>query len=73
MRFKTDENLPSDVAELLNQHGHDAESILQEKLSGTPDENLTLTKVRERNKGENPEVILGEISGAVREHPQTQK
>jgi predicted nuclease of predicted toxin-antitoxin system len=40
MRFKTDENLPSDVAELLNQHGHDAESIWQEKLSGTPDETL---------------------------------
>jgi predicted nuclease of predicted toxin-antitoxin system len=40
MRFKTDENLPSDVAELLNQHGHNAESVWQEKLSGTPDENL---------------------------------
>ncbi len=40
MRFKTDENLPLDVAELLNQHEHDAESVWQEKLSGTPDENL---------------------------------
>jgi predicted nuclease of predicted toxin-antitoxin system len=40
MRFKTDENLPSDVAALLVQHGHDAESVWQEKLSGTPDENL---------------------------------
>jgi hypothetical protein len=33
----------------------------------------TLTKVRERNKGENSDVILGEISEAVREHRQTQK
>ncbi|MGL4609035.1 MAG: hypothetical protein ACRCYY_05030 [Trueperaceae bacterium] len=33
----------------------------------------TLTRVRERNKGENPDVILDEISGAVQEHRQTQK
>lgn len=33
----------------------------------------TLSKVRERNKGEDPEVILDEISEAVQEHRQTQK
>ena len=33
----------------------------------------TLTKVRERNKGENPDAILDEISKAVQEHRQTQK
>jgi hypothetical protein len=33
----------------------------------------TLPKVRERNKGENPDVILDEISEAVQEHRQTQK
>jgi hypothetical protein len=33
----------------------------------------TLTKVRQRNKGENPDVILGEISESVQEHRQTQK
>ena len=48
MRFKTDENLPLDVAELLSQHGHDAESVWQEQLSGTPDENLATVCQKEQ-------------------------
>lgn len=37
MRFKTDENLSLTVAELLRQHGHDAMSIDEQKMSGCPD------------------------------------
>jgi predicted nuclease of predicted toxin-antitoxin system len=37
MRFKTDENLPAEVAELLNQAGHDALRVDQQGLSGVAD------------------------------------
>ncbi len=48
MRFKTDENLSLDVAELLKRQGHDAENVWQELLSGTPDTNLILVCQQER-------------------------
>jgi hypothetical protein len=37
MRFKIDENLPIDAAELLAAAGHDAHTVLQEGLGGNPD------------------------------------
>ena len=37
MLFKTDENLPTEVAELLRQNGHDALIIPEQKMSGQPD------------------------------------
>ncbi len=37
MRFKTDENLPIEVAELLRRHGHDALSVIDQQLAGHPD------------------------------------
>jgi predicted nuclease of predicted toxin-antitoxin system len=37
MRFKVDENLPAEVAELLRAAGHDALTVLDEKLGGRPD------------------------------------
>ena len=37
MRFKTDENLPSEVAELLAQAGHDALRVDEQGLSGVAD------------------------------------
>ena len=36
MRFKTDENLPAEVADLLADAGHDASSILGQDMGGTP-------------------------------------
>ena len=42
MKFKTDENLPLQAAELLRSAGHDADSVLDEGLSGTSDPNLAL-------------------------------
>lgn len=40
MRFKSDENLPEEVAELLREAGHDAHSVLEEKIGGAPDESI---------------------------------
>lgn len=37
MRFKADENLPEEVAELLRSAGHDAHSVLDEGIGGAPD------------------------------------
>jgi predicted nuclease of predicted toxin-antitoxin system len=40
MKFKTDENLPVDIAELLRQHQHDALTVLDQQLGGQPDPTL---------------------------------
>jgi predicted nuclease of predicted toxin-antitoxin system len=37
MRFKTDENLPAEIAEFLRQRGHDALSVGEQGLAGVPD------------------------------------
>ena len=37
MRFKTDENLPIEVAELLRQHQHDARSVSEQQMAGQVD------------------------------------
>ena len=37
MRFKIDENLPVEVAELLGQTGHDAVSVFDQHLEGSAD------------------------------------
>jgi predicted nuclease of predicted toxin-antitoxin system len=37
MRFKTDENLPVEVAEWLNAQGHDALSVRDQNLQGAVD------------------------------------
>ena len=37
MRFKVDENLPTELAELLRQHGHDALTVADERLKGSSD------------------------------------
>ncbi len=40
MNFKVDENLPVEVAELLNQAGHNAVTVCEQNLIGTSDANL---------------------------------
>lgn len=40
MRFKIDENLPTDVAEYLRQIGYDAMTILDQQMSGETDPNV---------------------------------
>lgn len=37
MRFKTDENIPIEIAEFLRANGHDALSVGEQGLSGEPD------------------------------------
>ena len=37
MQFKIDENLPIDVADLLRQNGHDALTIWDQNIVGSPD------------------------------------
>ena len=41
MKFKLDENLPLEVAVFLNEEGHDAHTVNQEKLCGEPDSKIS--------------------------------
>ena len=41
MRFKVDENLPVEIADLLQQAGHDASTVLLEHLGGSDDPNIS--------------------------------
>jgi predicted nuclease of predicted toxin-antitoxin system len=40
MRFKTDENLHPDVADMLRGHGHEVVTVWDEGLRGSPDPTL---------------------------------
>jgi len=37
MRFKVDENLPIEVADLLSEAGHDAVMVLEQQMGGSDD------------------------------------
>lgn len=37
MKFKIDENLPVEIAELLIRNGHDAKTVIDQNLSGEVD------------------------------------
>ena len=38
MKFKVDENLPAEVADLLRAAGHDAQTVPEENLTGVDDD-----------------------------------
>ncbi|HWL95550.1 MAG TPA: DUF5615 family PIN-like protein [Phycisphaerae bacterium] len=40
MRFKTDENVHPEIADLLRAHGHDAVTIWDQGLRGNPDSGI---------------------------------
>ena len=40
MKFKLDENLPVDAANMLNQHGFEAHTVYDEKVAGCSDDHL---------------------------------
>ena len=40
MKFKIDENLPVEIADLLRSSGHDADTVHDEGLVGSPDANV---------------------------------
>jgi predicted nuclease of predicted toxin-antitoxin system len=42
MRFKVDENLHDDVAEMLRQHGHDATTVYRQRMQGEDDGNVAV-------------------------------
>jgi len=48
MKFKIDENLPVEVAELLRQSGYDALTVLDQQLGGEADDEKKLWIVDER-------------------------
>lgn len=40
MKFKVDENLPIQIAELLRDFGYDAATVLEQQLGGASDKNI---------------------------------
>jgi predicted nuclease of predicted toxin-antitoxin system len=48
MKFKIDENLPMEVAELLRQTGYDATTVLEQDLGGSLDTDLASLCQKER-------------------------
>lgn len=40
MDFKVDENLPAEACQILSAAGHDAVSVLDQKMGGSPDINI---------------------------------
>lgn len=40
MKFKIDENLPTEAALLMKENGHDALTIMEQNLSGSSDSNI---------------------------------
>jgi hypothetical protein len=53
MRFKLDENLDVTLALLLQQAGHDVETVLSQRLSGQPDAEIYRVCQAE-NRGSSP-------------------
>ena len=47
MKFKVDENLPVEVAGSLRQAGHDAATVWDQSLSGSPDHDIASACQRE--------------------------
>jgi predicted nuclease of predicted toxin-antitoxin system len=48
MKFKLDENLPVEASQLLHEAGHDALTVLDQKMGGKADEQVIQTYVREQ-------------------------
>jgi predicted nuclease of predicted toxin-antitoxin system len=48
MKFKTDQNLPSEAADLLRSAGHDAVTVGEQQLSGAVDSTVASICQRER-------------------------
>lgn len=68
MRFKVDENLPTDVAQLLVEAGHDAETVWAKGMQGQPDEALVATC-----RSEDRVLVTVDLDFAdVRTYPPTQ-
>jgi len=65
MRFKTDENLPEEVAQAFRNAGWDALSVLEQRLGGTGDPALATICV-----GENRTLVTLDIGfGNIKAYP----
>jgi predicted nuclease of predicted toxin-antitoxin system len=64
-RFKVDENLPAEIAELLNSRGHDAVTVADQGWSGLPD-NLLGRRIQQEDRWI---VTADKGFGDVRHHP----
>ena len=47
MKFKIDENLPVEAADILRGSGHDVQTVLEQQLGGSTDSGLALLCQRE--------------------------
>jgi len=47
LKFKVDENLPTEAAELLASAGHDAVTVMDQRMVGQPDTNIAMVCQRE--------------------------
>ena len=65
MRVKVDENLPATVASLLRERGFEADTVIEEGLAGSTDEDL-LAAVREQDR---MIVTLDRGFGDIRRYP----
>ena len=48
VKFKLDENLPAEMADLFKRAGHDAVTVLDQQLSGVSDPVLATVCIQER-------------------------
>lgn len=65
MQFKIDENLPEDVASILSDAGHDAVTVLWQKLGGAEDQ-----KIAQICQGENRILVTADAGFAdIRTYP----
>ena len=49
MKFKVDENLPIEVVRLLENNGHDAQTVLGQNLGGEPDSRIAQVCQKEKH------------------------
>ncbi|MHB1033559.1 MAG: DUF5615 family PIN-like protein [Pirellulales bacterium] len=68
MRFKIDENLHAEVADVLRAHGHDAQTVFDEGLRGHSDAEIAAAACRE----ERVVLTLDLDFGNIREYPPDQ-
>ncbi|MGQ9554690.1 MAG: DUF5615 family PIN-like protein [Anaerolineae bacterium] len=65
MKFKVDENLPVEAADLLRSSSHDAVTVLEEQLGGKADSDIALLCQQERRAL----ITLDRGFGDVRTYP----
>jgi predicted nuclease of predicted toxin-antitoxin system len=68
MRFKIDQNLPVELARILQQAGHDALTVLQQYLGGAPDPKIVAVCRQEHRVLITADLDLSDI----REYPPEQ-